>query len=153
MSEVINYVAVLPDGTEVYHDQAIESDRRFQKSADEICQKIVRDTNIRTSRKNPEKVTISLYRLNIIKGKLQKTKLGDYKVTPYLAPITLEEFNQESEEILSEIPAEFHSYIRQEAWDRAHSSGMEEVLNIITRMVDGLAEPIAEYAERMKREH
>lgn len=60
-----------------------------------------------------------------------------------------QEFEQRQEEILKDIPEEFHSAVKWHAWDRGHSSGYESVLSCVADLVDMLKDPIAEYTARL----
>lgn len=59
------------------------------------------------------------------------------------------EFEQRQDEILKDIPEEFHSAVKWHAWDRGHSSGYELVLNCVAELVYMLKKPIAEYTARL----
>lgn len=60
-----------------------------------------------------------------------------------------QEFEQRQEEILKNIPEEFHSAVRWHAYGQGHAFGHEEVLIHVHDLVDMLKEPIAEYTARL----
>lgn len=60
-----------------------------------------------------------------------------------------QEFEQRQEEILKDIPEEFHSAVRWHAYDHGHAYGHEEVLIHVQNLVDMLKEPIVKYTERL----
>lgn len=60
-----------------------------------------------------------------------------------------QEFEQRQDEILKDIPQEFHSAVRWHAYDRGHAYGHNEVLIHVQDLVDMLKEPIAEYTARL----
>lgn len=60
-----------------------------------------------------------------------------------------QEFEQRQEEILKDIPEEFHSAVRWHAYDYGHAYGHEEVLIHVQNLVDMLKEPIVKYTERL----
>lgn len=60
-----------------------------------------------------------------------------------------ENFEQRQDEILKEIPEEFHSAVSWHAYDRGHAYGHEEVLIHVQNLVDMLKDPIIKYTERL----
>ena len=59
------------------------------------------------------------------------------------------EFEQRQDEILKDIPQEFHSAVSWNAYERGHAYGHEEVLIHVQNLVDMLKEPIAKYTDRL----
>lgn len=62
-----------------------------------------------------------------------------------------QEFEQREEEILKDIPEEFHSAVRWHAYGQGHAFGREEVLIHVHDLVDMLKEPIVKYTERLNK--
>ena len=78
----------------------------------------------------------------------------DLRTTPKVIPaprprMTEIEYEARKDEILSQLPKEFHGAIGWQAWERGHSAGYEEVIGCLDEMVDALVKPIKEYTERI----
>jgi hypothetical protein len=58
-------------------------------------------------------------------------------------------FFSAQEEALIDIPEEFRSFIRTQAWDLGHSSGYEEVLGYVRSFAGSLFEPISAFKKRV----
>lgn len=63
-----------------------------------------------------------------------------------------QDFGQRQEKILEHLPKEFQSYVSSTAYDRGHSGGYEEVLNIAEGMAYDLIPVIKSYTERILKE-
>ena len=63
--------------------------------------------------------------------------------------MTNEEFEIAQAEAILNIPSEFHQFLRENAWERGHSSGYEEVLGIIRNLADSLEPAIVSYRNRL----
>ena len=61
------------------------------------------------------------------------------------------EFEQRQDEILKDIPEEFHSAVKWHAYDHGHAFGYEEVVIHVHNLVDMLKEPIIKYTERLNK--
>jgi hypothetical protein len=55
------------------------------------------------------------------------------------------DFNRQQDQILEQIPQEFHSFVRMYAWEQGHSSGYNEVLNIEENLIYHLTKAIERY--------
>ena len=63
--------------------------------------------------------------------------------------MTVEQFEAKQVEALADIPQEFHTAIRYNAWEHGHSAGYEEVLLYVNDLVDALTQPIKDYTKRI----
>lgn len=54
--------------------------------------------------------------------------------------MTEQEFAAKQDEILSSIPEAFRGWLSHKAWEDGHAFGYEEVLLLLTDLVDGLKE-------------
>lgn len=140
-----NYVAILPDGKEFFGEIPDKPDRidRHRHFDRELCENAVRKSGLMATRRNPVNVKIPLYRFQITNGEMKRVFVGTYEITPPLEPMTTPEYEEEMEEICSDIPEEFHPFIRSESWDRGHSAGMEECVSIARDLVYALKPCIA----------
>jgi hypothetical protein len=59
--------------------------------------------------------------------------------------MTSEQFVAQQEEILTGLPAEFRTFLRSQAWDRGHSAGFEEVINILKSLTADFREAFEKY--------
>lgn len=142
-----NYVAVLPDGTEIFTDVSSPS----LYSAERICGEAVRSSELRTPRVNPTMVKVDLFSLEIEKGKLKRRYIGEYEVMPYKERMTEPEYRNEMKNIVSQLPEEFRGYVESRAWDDGHSAGYEEVVSLAESMVDELLPCIDKYTKRITK--
>lgn len=139
-----NYVVILPNGSE-YFGEADPSERIFG-SVQSLCDEAIRSSDIRTPRKNPQPVALQVFRLDAEKGKLNRVPCGRYEAMPYLQQITPEEFSNEMEEILSQVPEAFRSFLRK----HGDSSNMEDTLRKTDEMAGGLMGAISRYNNEVK---
>lgn len=95
-------------------------------------------------------VSVKIYKVEINKNFVPKfTFLKMVDVEPLNLPITGEDYSREMEKVLSKIPVEFHSYVSKTAYDRGHSSGYEESLEIAKEIVYDLKGPIEKYRKTL----
>jgi hypothetical protein len=64
--------------------------------------------------------------------------------------MTQDEYDIKSEEALRDIPSEFHSAIRWNAWENGHAYGYDEVYIHLRDLVEALSIPIQEYTKRLQ---
>ena len=153
MGNTTSLVAVLPDGTEYFEDI-----RPFPAKAGfdaydykRVCENAVRNSGLTTPRANPVPVVVSLFVLQIEKGKLvRRPHPTTYSITPPLERMTPEQYDAEMTSLLNEIPDEFSCYVTSESYDRGHAAGYEECVLIARSMVDGLRPCIVEYRKRLQ---
>ena len=105
---------------------------------DMVIKELVAQHGRKVSRHNPETTHVLMKELYLEKGKIKEKefKKGFYQL-PILA-LTDKVFNEESEEILAILPEPFRNFVRAEAWDRGHASGLEEVLMLTQDLTDKL---------------
>ena len=145
------YVAVLPNGSE--HFGEWEENRRGDSyERQKLCDDAVRNFDMTTPRRKPVAVKVELFRLDVINGQLVRKSCGMFDVTPPLERMTDDEYTEEMNEILKELPKEFRSYVQSAAYDRGHSSGCEEIVSIASEMADELVSCIVAYTKRIKAE-
>lgn len=63
--------------------------------------------------------------------------------------MTSEEFNAKEQELLQQVPVEFHSALSYYAYDKGHAYGYEEVLIHLGELVDMLVPCFKEYDNRV----
>lgn len=143
--DVKQFVVVFPDG----HEHFCEVEKgSFSDNAIGICGDAVRKSSLTTPRRNPVAIKVDLYRLLIKDGALKRQLACTHEIVPTLTTMTSAEMDEELDKALEEIPEAFHSYIRKESWDRGHSCGREEVVNIATEMISDLAPCIRAYDKK-----
>ena len=140
---------ILPDSTEIF--LTVEDNWGCGFNYINAADKAVRQTGLKTNRKNPERVKVKIYSLTIKNGQIERTCVGQPEVTPELERMTDQEFNEELDEILNTLPKAFRSFVSSRAWDEGHSAGHEEVINIARGLAYDLEPAIKEYQkERAK---
>jgi hypothetical protein len=65
------------------------------------------------------------------------------------ATMTFEEYQKKLTDTVKRLPTAFQDYVGQEAYDRVHSGGYEECLNIANEMVLDLAKVLEKYNESL----
>lgn len=146
MKQKRTYVVVFADKTEHFVEIMYNSE---SFSAKNICQDAVRSKKLTTSRKNPQTVAVELFAVEISGGQLNRRKVGNYEVMPSLERMNSEEYNEELAEAIEELPEEFQSYVSHAAWERGHSAGYEEVVNIAREMASDLLPHLQRYQKRI----
>lgn len=151
-TEKRNYVAVLPDGTEHPFELINYSrDRGFAKHDIEAkLRQVVADAGLRTSRKEPQTVSVQCFQLVINGAALQRNPAGTFQITPPPHRMTQDEFNEEQAELLKFAPEEFHSALSHKAWEDGHSAGYEEVILLLQGLVDWIDAPLKAYTARIQ---
>jgi hypothetical protein len=148
MAEKKTYVVVFSDNSEHFKEIPVTG-RLDEFAIKQICADGVRAKKLTTSRKNPQPVAVELFALEVSDGQLKRRKIGNYEVTPPLERMTTVEYNEEIEEAIDELPPEFQEYVRQSSWDRGHSSGYEEVVNVAKEIASDLLPYIERYQKRI----
>jgi hypothetical protein len=72
--------------------------------------------------------------------------------SPIQPVMTEQEYIKTKEEILSEVPPEFHTPMGIISWEKGHSYGYDEVILLLRNLVYEFKPYIKKYAERIKRE-
>lgn len=90
-----------------------------------------------------------VYSLNIENGKIKETLIKTCSlILPQEEP-SENQYREGLERCLKVIPEEFHSFVEGMAWDRGHSSGYREVLNIAEEIAEGLEKATKKYEQRL----
>lgn len=142
------YIVVFEDESE-YLEWLSPSRYLAQKTALNICEDAVRTKKLVTNRKNPQKVAVELFAAEVINGELERRKVGRYEVMPPFEPMNEEEYNEELAKAIENLPLEFRNYVSRASWERGHSAGYEEVVNIAQEMAYDLSQCIQQYHSRM----
>jgi hypothetical protein len=66
--------------------------------------------------------------------------------------MTDDEFKEEQEKLLKDIPKEFHGVFSGVAWDKGHSDGLEEVISILSDLISNFKQSIMDYEKRLIEE-
>lgn len=139
------YVAVLPNSEETIVSTTEEDMKRhdWRQLADEALRKLEKTTSPLLR----ETIKVNFFRLVIENGKIKRIPAGSVDTSIPCRDYTNHEFERTQNELLAELPSQFHSYVSSEAWDRGHSSGFGEVIQHIRQMVDGLKPVIEKYTD------
>lgn len=84
--------------------------------------------------------------LNEERAKQAKAEIAE-AMTPKM---TDDEYAKAQSDLLEDVPEEFKGTLSYMAYERGHSSGWEECINILRELVSDLAEPIKKFGERMR---
>lgn len=96
-----------------------------------------------------ESVIVKVYRVDVQNLEVKLKYFEKIWVTPFEKEMDSSEYNAEMDKLLEEIPEEFRGYVSSEAYDRGHSSGYEESLNIAQDITSTLKRCIDKYTKRL----
>ena len=68
-------------------------------------------------------------------------------------PMTSEEYGAKQNELLKDIPEEFHSALCSMAYESGHSAGMEECISHLSGLISDLKPSIEKYTKRLTQQH
>jgi hypothetical protein len=149
--EKASYVAVIDGFADYFEDVKVSGYLSKPDFAQQVAENAVRKAGMTTSRKCPNVVRVLVSELELVKGRVVRKPVVAKQVVPPYEPLR----EQELEEILTMelkvLPVEFHSFVREESWDRGHSYGLEEVANIAKSLIASLAPPVRKYTERISK--
>lgn len=117
----------------------------------QLVSSVVGESGKKTHRNIPKKIAVEILELQIVKGEMKQRHYCTLEVDLPVAPLTTDEFNDESNTILEDVPEEFHKALCKMAWDQGHSSGYESVLSYLDDLVSEMKDPIKQYTERLSK--
>lgn len=118
---------------------AVERDNSYSTyHIQELCRQVISLSGLVTPRSQRQKVSVRVWEMRAVNGKMSRIGVGNYVYDLPVARMTQEEYDQELSLAVSELPDEFHSFVRQWAWEHGHSSGFEEVIQIAQNLVSEL---------------
>ncbi len=93
--------------------------------------------------------------VKVLRGIVHKGELSFSLLNEVYCPLPVEALDQSSydaalDNLLQGLPAEFHEFVSSQAYERGHSSGFDECLNIATDLVYDLEKAINAYNKRIK---
>ncbi len=92
-------------------------------------------------------IKIQVYKLVVENGAIAKKYVGKFRHQLPIRRLESHEYEAKLQSILSELPQSFRAFVSNQSWDRGHSSGYEEVLNIAQEIVSELAPAVKEYRQ------
>jgi hypothetical protein len=147
----LDFVVVLPSGVESNHEVLYYDDgRRQNNSAQRAAEEAVRQAKLTTSRKEPQTVRVKVFALSIKLGTLVRSPAGTFDIMPPLERMTEDEYTDELNELLADLPDEFKNYVSQTAYEEGHSAGYEEVITCARNIVCNLKPAVDAYTKRLK---
>jgi len=146
-SEKKTYAAVVFDGSREYPAFYGECDKFH--TVEELAMSAIRNYKITTPRRSPCPISVKISVVEVKNNALMHRQHTVLKLTPPLSAMTEEEYGSECEEVLTDVPIEFHAVLRDMAYDRGHSSGREEVVSILDELVSKLSPAIKEYRKKV----
>lgn len=121
---------VLKYGGEEWWTEIPDIERNRNFLIEQECGRFLSHLGVTAPYSNPQYARIVVNSVTIKDGKLVQGHPLYYDVSIPSARMTDEEYRAEMDDILAPLPKAFRSYVESEAYDRGHSSGMEEVVNI-----------------------
>ena len=147
----INYVAVLPGGSEIPYED-FEDSRYGKKSLQDICEEVVRRSKIRRQRGTQDTVPIQLFRLEIVGLQIARVSAGVHYVMPPAILMTKEEYAGEAEDALIVLPVEFRAFVISSVEERSSGSNYEHKIQLINELVESLKPAIEQFQYRVQRQ-
>ena len=138
----INLKAVFPNGQTHHGEYTVWGDTSSREYYRHFAERAARECNIEAKRGESNQITVNVSTLEIDKGFLVETKKSDVIATIYYERLKEDQFNEDMNELLKDIPKQFYPFISGYSWEQGHSSGFEEVLTIARNLVSGLEIPI-----------
>lgn len=146
---VKQYVAILPNGKEVQFDFRPTDREKSPTSTSRELFLIVADAGYTTHRNESKPIVVKIKTVSVKDLKIVYGPERLLQVMPPLQRMTEEEFIEEQETLLKDIPEEFQPFLRTQAWDEGHSAGYEEVINILQALSYAIKKPIEDYTKRL----
>ena len=141
------YAAVVFDGSREYPGYYGECDT--SDAIERLAGNAVSNYKITTPRKNPCAIGVKIVVVEVKNNALLHRHHALLQITPPLSAMTEAEYDQECDEILTDVPEEFHSVLRDMAYDRGHSSGREEVVGILRDLVGHMSPVVKKYHKKV----
>ena len=99
----------------------------------------------------PNVVKVTVYKQTIQQNKIEFLYHNTFDVPVPLARITQAEFDDESQQLLKDVPPEFQAALASKAYEDGHSAGLEEVISCLQDLSHWLKEPLAAYTKRIQK--
>lgn len=145
------YYVILPDGQE-FAKEINKDCSSYDTPIQDFIDCTVRNSGLRTSRKNPQKIEVRVEKTVVSDGKVKRVPTFKLQVMPPLARMTEDEYLEAMKEAVSDLPKEFADYVTSEAYDRGHSAGYEEVVSIASGMAYTLLPVVKAFVARLLTE-
>ena len=95
---------------------------------------------------DPQSIEAKVYKINMVEGKTERKFIGSVFIT-----LPHANFTKEMENILSGIPKEFHSFVRNYVDGQFNHFGYTEILDYAKELVFQLEPAILEYTINLKK--
>jgi hypothetical protein len=151
---MVSVVVTLPDGSETFGDVEYREGDRLEsreRRLEDFARKVLRESSYTTHRSDPKTVSVKVESLVIVKGVIARTLVRSWLIQPPVLPMTADEFEAEMVDVVDSVPEPFRVWVRGQAWDRGHSAGYEEVVNIARDLADSLAPVVQDYFRLVTR--
>lgn len=106
-----NYRITFPDQTVVYVDLKEEKNKFFGPNYKTAAEEAVRKSNIRTSWKDPQEISVKVEELKLLQGEIKVAFSSTIKVMPYREEMKDEELSDLIQEELQGLPKSFHKLV------------------------------------------
>lgn len=125
------------------------SDYQLRQFAD----RVVTESGLRDPYGSPNReVKVLIFVPGVHNKRFSWKSLAQLPVTVPKGPMSSEQFNKARDEILDEVPFEFHDGLCYQAYEKGHGSGYEEVLIHLRDYVAMINGPLQKYRERILKE-
>lgn len=131
-----NYRVTLPDQTIVHIDLKEEKNTFFGPNYKTAAEEVVRNSNIKTSWKDPQEISVKVEELKLIKGEIKVAFSNTVKVMPYREEMKNEELYDLIQEELEGIPESFHKLVNDMTYEHGESNHSQWIFaeNLISEL-------------------
>lgn len=134
-------------------DERHKNSAMINSALQEAAQRLLRRAEEENSRTNPTRqVIVQVERMGVRNEVFTAVSKSELKVAPPVVAFTQQEFEEEEQRHLSELPKEFHEFVRSYSWEKGHAYGREEVIGYVMDLCAGLKEAIQKYDARRNAE-
>lgn len=146
------YVAILPDGREHAEELSFKDSHTETYAAfAAFAERAVRRYDLKYHSGGDDSVTVNIYRLCVINGRLDRVNVSSISTTLPRERMSETEYLEALTDILNKVPPAFRGFVSAQAWDHGHSNGYEEVILLADNLVDDLLPAIKEYQKQLKK--
>lgn len=151
MSELVaHYVCVLPDMSEEFFDLSASQNRATGSLQSSIEAATAKSKYASTA--TNRNVDVVVYRIELVRGKPVRKRVVSVQVVLSPLPLDLNSYHREMNRVEQTVPEAFRPFVRKQAWDRGHSVGYLEVVQIADEIASELLPAIQQFQTLLQEE-
>lgn len=133
-----NYRITFPDQTVVYVDLKEEKNKFFGPNYKTAAEEAVRKSNIRTSWKDPQEISVKVEELKLKNGQIVVAFSSTIKVMPYREEMKDEELSDLIQEELQGLPKSFHKLVNDMIYEHVQRESNYSKWTFAQNLIDEL---------------